>query len=227
LNERSIGLDWKITHSDAFTFDDLPARLPIFPLSGVLLLPRGNLPLNIFESRYMQMVDDALSGDRLIGIIQPKSCNCTSVYEIGCAGRIVNFAEAEGGRYLITLSGVCRFRVGEEVSANATYRQIIPHWSDFSADMTPAPKSVAIDRTRLNRLLQSYFRQQQMSCDWDKVDIAADSDLLTALEMICPLKPSEKQALLEAQDVQRRAELFLTMIEMAVSHSCDDGGCCH
>lgn len=216
-------------HSASLTFDDLPGRLPIFPLAGVLLLPHGHLPLNIFEPRYLKMIDDALAGDRLIGIVQPKSCGCSPVYDTGCAGRIINFAEAEGGRYLVTLSGVCRFKIGQEVTEKSAYRKIIPDWAEFAADMQPQEKTVAVDRARLNRLLQSYFRQQEMSCDWDKVDIAADTDLLTALEMICPLKPSEKQALLEAIDVQRRAELFLAMIEMAVSHPCadDDGGCCH
>ncbi len=218
-------------HSSRLTFADLPDRLPIFPLAGVLLLPHGHLPLNIFEPRYLEMVDDALKSDRLIGMVQPKTgCEGTSVYQTGCAGRIVNFAEAEGGRYLITLSGICRFRIGQEVGEKRSYRQVVPDWTGFDGDMKPQAKTVTVDRARLNRLLQSYFRQQEMSCDWDKVDIAADTDLLTALEMICPLKPSEKQALLEASDVQHRAELFLAMIEMAVSHPCtdrEDGGCCH
>lgn len=216
-------------HSCNLTFDKLPRRLPIFPLADVLLLPHGQLPLNIFEPRYLQMVDDALSGDRLIGMIQPRG-KCASVYDIGCAGRIVNFAEAEGGRYLVTLAGICRFKLGPEVTGQKPYRTVQPDWTGFEIDMQPQAKTVAIDRTRLNQLLQSYFRQQELSCDWDKVDIAADIDLLTALEMICPLKSSEKQALLEAPDVQRRTELFLAMIEMAVSHpGCpdDESGCCH
>jgi len=211
------------------TFANLPGRLPIFPLAGVLLLPHGQLPLNIFEQRYLQMVDDALASDRLIGMIQPREKNGAPVYDIGCAGRIVNFAEAEGGRYLITLAGMCRFKIGNDAPGKQAYRCVTPDWSAFEADMQPQAKTVAVDRAKLNRLLQSYFRQQEMSCDWDKVDIAADTDLLTALEMICPLKPSEKQALLEASDVQRRTELFLAMIEMAVSHPgcADEEGCCH
>lgn len=216
-------------HSCHLTFENLPKRLPIFPLAGVLLLPHGQLPLNIFEKRYLQMVDDALAGDRLIGMIQPRG-DGSPVYDIGCAGRIVNFAEAEGGRYLITLSGVCRFKIRAEAPETRAYRCVDPDWSGYEADMRPQAKTVSVDRTRLNRLLQAYFRQQEMSCDWDKVDIAADTDLLTALAMICPLKPSEKQALLEAADVQRRTELFLAMIEMAVSHPCagdEEGGCCH
>ena len=216
-------------HSCNLTFDKLPTTLPIFPLAGVLLLPHGQLPLNIFETRYLQMVDDALKGDRLIGMIQPRA-KCTAVYDVGCAGRIVNFAEAEGGRYLVTLAGICRFKVKADIANPGPYRTVTPDWAGFDIDMQPQAKTVAVDRAKLNRLLQSYFRQQEMSCDWDKVDIAADTDLLTALEMICPLKSSEKQALLEAPDVQRRTELFLAMIEMAVSHpGCPDeeGGCCH
>lgn len=217
-------------HSSHLTFDQLPESLPIFPLAGVLLLPHGQLPLNIFEPRYLAMIDAALASDRLIGMIQPKACSGTPVYPTGCAGRIINFAEAEGGRYLITLSGMCRFKIGEEIPSDEPYRVIKPDWSGFAGDMKPQKEHVAVDRNKLNKLLQSYFRQQEMSCDWNKVDIAADTDLLTALAMICPLKPSEKQALLEATDVQSRTELFMTMIEMAISHPCsqnEDGGCCH
>ncbi len=217
-------------HLRNLSFDDLPARLPIFPLAGVLLLPHGQLPLNIFEQRYLAMVDDALRHDRMIGIIQPRPAPNGGIYTTGCAGRIVNFSEAEGDRYLITLSGVCRFNMGRELEAKSPYRVIQPEWAPFEIDMQPQAKTVAVDRCRLNMLLKSYFRQQEMSCDWDKVDIAADTDLLTALEMICPLKPSEKQALLEAENIQRRAELFLAMIEMAVSHPVavdENGGCCH
>lgn len=218
-------------HSDNLTFENLPARLPIFPLAGVLLLPRGQLPLNIFESRYVRMIDEALATDRLIGMVQPRACGGAHVYDVGCAGRIVSFSEAEGGRYLITLAGVCRFKIAGELPDAGSYRAVTPDWSAFAPDMAPQAKTVCVDRARLNRLLQSYFRLQEMSCDWEKVDITADTDLLTALAMICPLKPSEKQALLEAGDVQHRTEMFLTMIEMAVSHpaSCteDGGGCCH
>ncbi|MCB1538479.1 MAG: LON peptidase substrate-binding domain-containing protein [Rhodospirillales bacterium] len=217
-------------HSCNLTFDKLPHRLPVFPLTGVLLLPRGQLPLNVFEKRYLKMVDAALRDDRLIGIVQPRSGSDGDVYDIGCAGRIVSFAEAEGGRYRITLTGICRFRIGRDLDESLPYRTVVPEWNAYTVDMEPQADTVALDRCRLNRLLQSYFRQQEMSCDWDKVDIAPDSDLLTALEMICPLKPSEKQALLEADTIQRRAELFLAMIEMAVSHPCmldETGGCCH
>jgi Lon protease-like protein len=217
-------------HSCHLTFDQLPTTLPIFPLAGVLLLPHGHLPLNIFEPRYLRMIEDSMAGMRLIGMVQPRVEGNTVIYDIGCAGRIVNFAEAEGGRYLVTLAGICRFKTGEEQKNDKPYRCITPDWSSFANDMKPQVPTVTVDRVRLNRLLQSYFRQQEMSCDWDKVDIAPDSDLLTALAMICPLKPSEKQALLEADDVQRRTELFMAMIEMAVSHPCaqtEDGGCCH
>lgn len=213
------------------TFEALPNRLAIFPLAGVLLLPRGKLPLNIFEPRYLAMVDDALATDRLIGMIQPRTCG-GPLYDIGCAGRISSFAEAEGGRYLITLTGVCRFKITTETTGTTPYRTAAPDWGGYAADLEKPPACIDVDRARLCCLLRSYFTQQGMSCDWEKVDLARDMDLLTALAMICPLKASEKQALLESPDIRTRTELFMTMLDMAVklpvSEASDsDGGCCH
>lgn len=213
-------------HTSRLTFEMLPQEMPVFPLTGVLLLPHGQLPLNIFEPRYLSMVDDALASDRIIGMIQPKSGN--TLYETGCAGRIINFSEADGGRYLITLSGVCRFKVHGETTKDTAYRTVKPDWTAFAGDMIKRDETVPVDRIRLNRLLQNYFRKQEMSCDWDKVDIAPDADLLTALAMICPLGPSEKQALLEAADVKARTDLFMSLIEMAATEcSNPDDCCCH
>ena len=214
------------------SFAQLPQTLPIFPLSGVLLLPGGQLPLNIFEPRYLAMVDDALtSGSRMIGMMQPRSLGNTDVYSTGCAGRITSFSEAAEGRYLITLSGVCRFSLKNEIKTDKAYRRIEPDWVPYRDDLAPHADTIAVDRVRLNSLLKAYFRQQELSCDWDKVELTGDVDLLTALAMICPLKASEKQAILEAPTVERRTEIFLTMIEMAISHSsnADDeaGSCCH
>jgi len=212
-------------------FEDLPTRLPVFPLAGVLLLPHGQLPLNVFEPRYRRMIDDVLGTHRMIGIIQPRTaCNSTNLYDVGCAGRIVNFTENEDGRYLITLAGICRFKIQAEIDVadGKPYRTITPLWAGYNADMAPQTEKVAVDRARLNSILKTYFSRQEMSCDWDKVDITADADLLTALAMICPLQPSEKQALLESANVQTRTELFMTMIEMAARDmgDCDDT-CCH
>ncbi|MBU6235838.1 MAG: LON peptidase substrate-binding domain-containing protein [Alphaproteobacteria bacterium] len=212
-------------HTCRLQFTDLPDTIPIFPLSGVLLLPRGQLPLNIFEPRYLAMVDDALATNRIIGMIQPRGCN-GSLYEVGCAGRIVDFSETEGERYLITLSGVCRFRIREELATNLPYRTVVPDWSTYTADMQAEEAAPNVDRARLSRMLQTYFHKQEMSCDWDKVEITPDTALLTALAMICPLKGPEKQAILEAMNIQSRTDLFMTMLEMAASADSDED-CCH
>lgn len=196
----------------------LPSTLPIFPLAGVLLLPGGQLPLNIFEPRYLSMVDDALAcPSRLIGIIQPKS-GIPDTYPIGCAGRITSFSETDDGRYLITLSGVSRFTImAEHPSPTGSYRRIIPDWGPHQYDTEPKATSIPIDRTRLNSLLQSYFHQQGLSCDWSKIEITGDIELLTALAMICPLSAAEKQAILEAPNIESRTDLFLNLIEMAIT----------
>ncbi len=201
----------------------LPTALPVFPLNGVLLLPGGQLPLNIFEPRYIAMVEDALKSDRLIGMIQPRQGNDafdaeddTPLFDIGCAGRVTAFEETDDGRYLITLTGLCRFKVVQELPVSAGgYRAVETDWRDFSADMSQAA-CLDLDREKLNTLLQSYFDIQGISCDWDAVDNAPDQKLITCLSMICPFDASEKQALLEAGCCRRRAEMFMTMLEMAV-----------
>ena len=214
-------------HTSHLTFEKLPAVIPVFPLTGVLLLPHGQLPLNIFEPRYLTMVDDAMAGSRIIGMIQPKAFGKTTLYETGCAGRIINFSETDDGRYLITLAGLCRFKIAHEHDTPKPYRSVSPDWAPYNQDMDRQDEKVAIDRIRLNTLLQNYFRKQEMSCDWEKVDIAPDADLLTALAMICPLGPSEKQALLESENIKTRTELFMTLIEMAGSDCAkiDDDSC--
>lgn len=191
----------------------------MFPLTGVLLLPTGQLPLNIFEPRYLQMVRDALAGPRLIGMIQPREGQSAaprpSLYDIGCAGKIVEFAETEDGRYLIKLHGICRFRVESELNVTTPYRQVTPDWSPFSADIKHAG-DLALDRTQLKTLLAQYFSLNDLSCDWKKIDDASDDRLITCLSMVCPFSPCEKQALLEAPDIGARAQMFMTMLEMEV-----------
>lgn len=195
-------------------FEDLPKDLPVFPLEGVLLLPTGNLPLNIFEKRYLSMVDDAMASHRMIGMIQPKDEN-VNLYEIGCAGKITEFRETGDGRYLITLNGICRFRIREELSVNTLYRQVRSDWNEFQKDLI-VPECLDVDRDKLNGLLQSYFSSQDMNCDWEAVKKAPDSRLITCLAMVCPFDAKEKQALLEAPCCKTRAETFMTMLEMAV-----------
>lgn len=206
--------------------DDLPDILPIFPLNGVLLLPGGQLPLNIFEPRYLAMTDAALKDSRLIGMIQPRDIPRTladddsvGLYETGCAGRITSFEETNDGRYLITLTGVARFRVAEEAGIEKGFRRVRPTWA-YPKDRETAD-CLGIDRGRLNRMLETYFSQQGLSCNWDAIEDAPDNRLITCLAMICPFDAREKQALLEAPCCKERAGLFMTLLEMAVSGPCD------
>ena len=202
---------------------DLPRGLPIFPLPGVLLLPRGRLPLNIFEKRYLAMFDDALGGDRLIGMIQPSDANGPSpaLFSVGCAGRITSFSESGDGRYLVALDGVARFKITEELPLYRGYRRVTPDWSPFGADLEEDNGSV--DRHRLIELLQAYFRQQSLSANWDAIGQAPDERLVTSLAMICPFQPPEKQALLEAGCLSERARLMMSLLEIAIAgHGEDD-----
>jgi Lon protease-like protein len=204
-------------------FEALPETIPVFPLSGVLLLPTGNLPLNIFEKRYLKMVEDSLASSRLIGMIQPKN-EASDLYDIGCAGKITEFRETNDGRYLITLTGISRFRVEKELQVNTPYRQIKAGWSEFKQDLEPSSQ-LGLDRTRLQELLQAYFSSQEMNCDWGAVEKATDGKLITCLSMVCPFEPKEKQALLEAAGCKARAETFMTMLEMAVKERKECGSC--
>lgn len=198
-----------------FGFEDLPVTLPLFPLDGVLLLPRGHLPLNVFEPRYVQMVEDALARkDRLIGMVQPKGAD-KALFENGCAGRIVQFQETEDGRYLITLKGISRFRVVGETNANKPYRIAKAEWNEFKNDLKPAG-DLGIDRKHLTELLQMYFVIHDISIDWKLVTAVNDEKLMTCLSMICPFSSSEKQALLEAEDCGKRSTLLINLLEMSI-----------
>ncbi len=203
-------------------FDDLPGTLPIFPLTGVLLLPRGELPLNIFEPRYLNMTLDAIAGDRLIGMIQPTETESEDanppVYGTGCAGRIVGFQETEDGRLLITLKGLCRFDVTEELPLMRGYRPVAADWSKYGADMEPA-EEVMIDRDRLLGPLKTYFKIQGIQADWNAIETTSEERLITCLSMICPFEGPEKQALLEAPTLTERGKVLITLVEMAVHAS--------
>src|SRR5438128_7218024 len=204
----------------------LPLVLPIFPLTGVLLLPRGRLPLNIFEPRYLAMTRDALAGERLIGMVQPSdpgaSASNPPVYPTGCAGRITSFAETEDGRFLITLTGTCRFRIREELPLLDGYRRIVPEWREFARDLE-GEGELGFDRDRLMRGLRSYFQQHQISADWDAITAVPGERLVTSIAMVCPFEPSEKQALLEAPDLDERARLLTAIVEMAVLNRAREG----
>ena len=215
----------------------LPDILPIFPLTGVLLLPRGRLPLNIFEPRYLAMIRDALGGERLIGMIQPSEPQRDNLgegglnpplYPIGCAGRLTQFSETDDGRYLVTLTGVSRFRIREELRLLSGYRRVVPDWQPFARDRQ-APGEPGFDRARLIRGLKGFFAQRQISADFEAIEKAPGEYLVTSLAMACPFAPSEKQALLEAADPDERARLLTTLVEMAAIEpaSEDSGGTRH
>jgi len=202
--------------------------LPIFPLVGVLLLPRGRLPLNIFEPRYLAMTRDALAGDRLIGMVQPSDPNQPlsgdpPVYPTGCAGRITSFTETEDGRFLITLTGLCRFRIGEELPLVSGYRRVVPKWDEFAGDLR-TPREPSFDRERLIRGLRAYFDKHRIKAEWDAISNVPGERLVTSIAMVCPFEPSEKQALLEARDLDERAELLTAIVEMAVMEVPREGG---
>lgn len=204
-------------------FEELPATLPIFPLSGVLLLPCGQLPLNIFEPRYLAMVEDAFSSDRIIGMVQPKSGD-HEVFKTGCAGKITEFTETSDGRYLITLTGISRFDIQSELPLSRGYRKVKADWGPYRADLEEQG-ALDLDKNKLKSLLQKYFQKEDMTCDWGAVDGAPDGKLITCLSMVCPFDAREKQALLEAKCGRTRAEMFMTMLEMAIRGDKTCAGC--
>ena len=204
-----------------YTQDSLPEELPIFPLTGVLLLPRGQLPLNIFEPRYIAMVDEAMKSHRLIGMMQAREDG--NLYDVGCAGRITSYHETHDGRYEIVLSGVCRFRIEKELSQKNGFRNIKADWSSYARDLEPMA-CLDMDRGKLKELLKNYFKKQDLTCSWDAVDGAGDEKLITSLAMICPFDAKEKQALLEIPCCKERAKLFMTLLEMDCKGDC---GCRH
>jgi hypothetical protein len=202
---------------------DLPALIPIFPLPGALLLPRGQLPLNIFEPRYLAMIDDALrSGYRLIGMIQPDGAHPGSedrpnLYKIGCVGRITQLAETGDGRYLLQLTGVARFRIEEEVISTTAYRQCQVTYDPFIDDFTARKGEEAVDRDRVLRALSDFLKANDLKADWDGIQNAPNEALVNALAMMCPYGSAEKQALLEAPDLKTRAEVLVAVTEIELA----------
>ena len=201
------------------SFDELPPVIPIFPLTGVLLLPRGRMPLNIFEPRYLAMVSDAMTYPRVIGMVQPREgrgdAGDPPVYAIGCAGRITGFGELDDGRYEITLTGVARFEIVEELAQVKGYRPVRVDWSRFRGDLAAA--SGGVDRDRLLAALKPYLKRHKVKTDWDAITKTPDERLVTSLAMVCPFAPSEKQGLLEAEGLPARARLLTALLEMAAT----------
>ena len=207
--------------------DDMPEIVPLFPLAGALLLPRGQMPLNIFEPRYLDMVDAALKADRIIGMIQPDSEQADetappSLSRIGCAGRITQFADTGDGRYLISLTGLSRFTLVEEVASRKKFRQGRIDVSAFADDFREGLGEREVDRPDLIRTLKAYVKAEDLDINWSEVNTAPTEALVNALAMMCPFGPREKQALLEAVDLQARAAILVAMTEVELARR-DDG----
>ena len=202
---------------------DLPDIVPVFPLPGALLLPRGQMPLNIFEPRYLAMVDDALrSGHRLIGMIQPDAAHSSNperpaLFHIGCVGRITQFGETGDGRYLVELTGVSRFTVLEELSVTTPYRQCRVDFFAFVDDFTARKGEELVNRPEVLRVLSDFLKANNLKVDWDGIQRAPNEALVNALAMMSPYGAAEKQALLEAADLKTRAEILIAVTEMELA----------
>lgn len=208
-------------------FNSLPDVIPVFPLEGAVVLPKARLPLNIFEPRYLAMVDEALKAPhRLIGMVQPREDGPNpALYKIGCAGRITSLSETEDGRYLIALTGQLRFRILEEVEGFTPYRRMKIDWTAFRGDLS-ASRGHAMqekDRERFLALLRRYFDAAQLSADWDSLSRADEETLINAISMLCPFSPQEKQALLEAPTLSDRHRDLRALMEIMVAAPGDAG----
>lgn len=205
---------------------DLPQIIPIFPLDGAILLPGGDLPLQIFEPRYLNMIDDAMAGDRIIGMIQTRAGGERSrpgLTAVGCIGRIISFAETSDGRYLITLTGVCRFSAGEEINARTPYRQMRVSYDAFEQDLSDEDQTTPeLDRARFAKALKTYLNRRDLDIDDDTALTAPLEPLVTSLTMGLPFEPSEKQALLEAASLEERVRALATLLEIDALEDDDD-----
>ena len=207
------------THASYKGPADCPAVIPVFPLSGALLLPRGQMPLNIFEPRYLAMVDDAMRTDRIIGMIQPdpESAGAAAnpkLYRVGCAGRVTQYAETGDGRYLISLTGISRFRVESEIASVGPYRRCHVSYDAFAVDFEPRAGEEHVDREGVLKALRDFVESNDLKVDWAGIDEAPDEALVNALCMMSPFGVREKQAMLEAPDLKTRAEILIAVTQM-------------
>lgn len=210
---------------------DLPAVIPVFPLAGVLLLPRGDLPLNIFEPRYLAMIDDVLAGDRIIGVIQPHigsegpdESDTPELAKVGCAGRLTALQETGDGRYLITLTGIVRFSILEELDVVTPYRQCRITVEPFANDFTASAGEDKVDRSKLLATFRAFLEANDMETDWESINRASNESLVNTLSMLSPYGPREKQALLEADDLNMRAEVLIAVTELSLARENGDDG---
>jgi len=209
-----------------FSQADLPETIAVFPLPGALLLPRGRLPLNIFEPRYLAMLDDALKSEhRLIGMVQPYDGRAQppKLHAIGCAGRVTSLSETEDGRYLIVLTGISRFRIREEIEGFTPYRRVRVDWNDFAADLENPVEVRDFDKEDFLALLRRYFEVQNLSSDWDSMREAEPEMLVNSLSMMCPFAAEEKQALLEAPQLSDRADTLRALLRFAIASGGGEG----
>jgi Lon protease-like protein len=207
------------THASYKGPADCPAVIPVFPLSGALLRPRGQMPLNIFEPRYLAMVDDAMRTDRIIGMIQPDpespgAAANPKLYRVGCAGRVTQYAETGDGRYLISLTGISRFRVESEIASVGPYRRCHVSYDAFAVDFEPRAGEEHVDREGVLKALRDFVESNDLKVDWAGIDEAPDEALVNALCMMSPFGVREKQAMLEAPDLKTRAEILIAVTQM-------------
>jgi uncharacterized protein len=203
---------------------DIPASLPVFPLQGCILLPRSNLPLNIFEPRYLSLIDDVLAGDRLMGIVQPLATEEESpqskghpLRQTGCAGRLSAFSETDDGRLLITLTGICRFDITGETRTSKPYRICDVNYAPYKKDLVRGYGQNAVDWPKFLEVLKTYLEARKLSADWDSIQRSPTELLINTLAMISPYGPEEKQALLEAPDLKTRSEVLMALAEMEIA----------
>jgi len=203
------------------TVDDLPKTVPVFPLAGVLLLPRGQLPLNIFEPRYLDMFEDALGRGRIIGILQPETGqeddSHPQLQKVGCIGRITSFSETEDGRMIVSLTGMARFRVAEELDVTTPYRQVAADYRPYDSDLIADIGALDVNREGLLDVLRRYLERNNMAADWDAIEQSGNEALVNSLSIISPYGVQEKQALLEAESLAERAEILIALTEMVLA----------
>jgi hypothetical protein len=216
-----------MTFTDQYrSTEDLPGTIPVFPLAGAILLPRGQLPLNIFEPRYLKMVDDALRGERIIGMVQPDGDDAILASQmpdrapplcgVGCAGRITSFAETGDGRVVITLTGISRFRTGNELTAMTPYRQFEVSWDEYADDLIAGFEQDAVSREKLLEILKEYLDTHGLQADWRAIRLSSNETLVNSLCTISPYGPREKQALLEAKTLEDRNQMLIALTEQAL-----------
>ncbi|HEY2707801.1 MAG TPA: LON peptidase substrate-binding domain-containing protein [Caulobacteraceae bacterium] len=204
---------------------DLPALIPVFPLDGALLLPGCQLPLQIFEPRYIEMIDDAMSGSRLVGMIQTASGGGRGkpkLADVGCVGRITTYAETGDGRYMITLTGICRFVGSEELASTTPYRQVRPDFETFATDLDEADEEIALDRPLFLDILRRYLDHKGLEVEWEAARAAPAGALINSLAMGLPLDPPEKQALLEAQTLDERGRALIALLQIDAAGDDDE-----